>query len=244
MREKQEADVSVLDNVQQLRFVFQPILLVTEEGSEFKRYETLLRYGESTSFPTCLFNDLINSEENCNVLNAWYEKTIEHYLTTYPNVQFSINIDMKQMVYDSTWEMLKKISRFTGRISIELTEFYQLMPEINHQLFIDSMAYFRSLGLGVAFDDVGNGQHSMGFVTQNIHRVDCIKLSLLHFRHLEPELTGMILDVWVKIALDFQVKLVVEGIETQGLSSFMRQRGVHYQQGFLWGVPSAEIKGL
>ena len=172
MSEKKEADVSVFDKVQQLRFVFQPILSVTEKGSEIKRYETLLRYGESTSFPACLFNELISSEENCNVLNAWYEKTFEYFLSTYPNVQFSVNIDMKQMAYDSTWEMLKKISRFTVRISIELTEFYQLMPEVNHQLFIDSMAYFRSLGLGVAFDDVGNGQHSMGFVTQNIHQVD------------------------------------------------------------------------
>ena len=241
MSYQKKAESSAIEMVQQLSLVFQPIMSVDKEGTEIKRYETLLRHGDGSFFPFEIFNTLISSQSSCDALNAWYEKTFEHYLTKYPTLHFNLNIDMKQMAYDSTWRMLKNISRYGKRICIELTEFYQLTTDENRRLFYDAMTYFHSLGMEAAFDDVGNGQHSMSFVTKNIDLVDTVKLSLLHFQHLDPEITSLVLEAWVKVSKNYKVNFVVEGVETKELAAFIKENGIIFQQGYYWGAPSSEL---
>lgn len=241
LSQQKHVDASAIEKVQQLSLVFQPIVSVKQEGTLIKGYETLLRHGDGVFFPFEVFHELTSSEASCDALNAWYEKTFEYYLTKYPEALFNLNIDMKQMKYASTWRMLKHISRYKGRICIELTEFYQVTTEENRRLFYESMNYFRSLGLAISFDDVGNGQHSLSFVTKNIHLVDTVKLSLLHFQHLDSDIMSSVLKIWVKISKTYHVNLVVEGIETMELANFLKERGICCQQGFIWGAPSPNL---
>lgn len=232
---------SVSSKVQHLDLAFQPMLEVTESGHTIKAYEFLLRHQEGDFFPFDIFEELISTEASCNLLNEWYEQHICKYLETYPNTHFSLNIDLQQMLYPSTWTMLKKISQYSQRLSIELTEFYQVSNIEYQSIFPKTMDYIRNLGMKIAFDDVGNGQHSIAFVTSNIHYVDRIKLSLLHFKHMDKETVSILIDLWVKVAQEFDVYFIVEGVEHEALANMLLDKGVNYQQGYYWSAPCTTI---
>ena len=233
-----EAKVDTIqEKVQNLSMVFQPIWQITDTEPEIKTYETLLRYKDGDFFPFEIFNELTSSQENCDILNQWFEEQLTGYLEAHPEKNFSLNIDLQQMQYPSTWKMLLKLSQYKEQMMLELTEFYQISNRLHKRLFDDTMAYIRELGMRVAFDDVGNGQHSISFVTQNIHLVDSVKISLLHLQHLDPMTIGLIIDTWVRIAKLSAVSLVVEGIENEATAKILMERGILFQQGFYFSEP-------
>lgn len=232
---------SISKKIQSLGLAFQPIWEITDSGAVIKSYEILLRYADGDFFPFEIFNELTRTEEACNLLNQWYENKFTYYLNKYPEVIFNLNIDLQQMQYTSTWELLKVLSQFKKRIAIEMTEFYQVSNLEHKRLFFESMAYIRELGMPLAFDDVGNGQHSISFVTKNIHLVDMVKISLLHLEHLDPITVGLNVDIWVRIAKIAKVDLVIEGIENQTTADIMTSRGIIFQQGYFWSKPIQEI---
>lgn len=234
---EEEIFQTIQEKVQNLSMVFQPIWEMTDTGPVIKIYETLLRYGDGDFFPFKVFNELTSCQANCDLLNQWYEQQLTQYLKTHPEKNFSLNIDLQQMQYPSTWAMLLTLSRFKKRMMLELTEFYQVSNLDNKRLFYDTMAYIHELGMQVAFDDVGNGQHSISFVTQNLNLVDSVKISLLHLQHLDPITIGLIIDTWVRIAKIYNVTLVVEGIENETTAKVMSQRGILFQQGFYYSKP-------
>lgn len=227
----------IQEKVQSLSLKFQPIWKMTDAGPELDAYETLLRYADGDFFPFQVFNELTTNEANCDLLNKWYEDTLTAYMDAHPDYMFTLNIDLQQMQYPSTWAMLSTLSRFKDRMLLELTEFYEVSNLANKRLFFESLAYIRNLGMRIAFDDIGVGQHSLGFVTQNIHLVDSIKMSLLHMQHLDPITLGMFIDVWVRVAKINNVTFVVEGIENQATADVLIQRGIIYQQGFYYSEP-------
>lgn len=230
----EEATLTIQEKVQKLSLVFQPIWEITDGKPELICYETLLRYGDGEWFPIQVFKELTQTQEHCLLLNNWFQENLTRYLEAYPEVRFSVNIDLQQMKHESTKELLLALSPYKDRLLLELTEFYELSNLAHKELFYDSMAYIRDLGMRLAFDDVGNGQHSVSFVTQNIDLVDSIKISLLHLKHLDSETVGMIIDTWVRIASLYQVTLVVEGIDSEELAKDMAERGVIYHQGFYY----------
>lgn len=232
---------SVSSKVQHLNLAFQPMIEVTESGHIIKGYEFLLRYQDGNYFPFDIFEELIATEACCNLLNAWYEQNISKCLLTYPDSYFSLNIDLQQMLYPSTWTMLKKLSEFSKRLSIELTEFYQVSNVEYQSIFPKAMDYIRNLGMKIAFDDVGNGQHSIAFVTSNLHYVDTIKLSLLHFKHIDNETVRLLIDLWIKVAEEFNTYFIVEGVEDEAIVTMLLEKGVHNQQGYYWSAPCKTI---
>lgn len=232
MREKERDELML--GIDQFSLAFQPIVKVSEKGHTIEAYEILLRYQDGDSFPFEIFEKAINSKECCDHLNAWYEQQIMACLETYPETKFSLNIDFQQLVYVSTWDLLKSLSQYQGRMNIELTEFYQVNNSDHRDVFLKAMNYIKELGMKISFDDVGNGQHSVAFVTENIQHVTSCKLSLLHFNHLEETTAAVLVDLWVKISADFDIKLIVEGVEDKEMADMLTEKGVVYQQGFYW----------
>ena len=234
----------LLSKIEQLSLAFQPMVEVTTSGHTIKAHEILLRYRDGVFFPFQIFEELIASEESCNLLNQWYEQQISDCLETYPDTCFSLNIDFQQLLYPSTWDFLKSVSQYKQHLGIELTEFYQVTNSEHRALFLKAMNYIQDLGMKIAFDDVGNGQHSIVFVTENIQFVKSCKLSLLHFKHLEAETTALIIELWIKIAKEFNVHLVIEGVEDEAAAKMLCDKGVKYQQGFYWAEPISKKKIL
>lgn len=228
---------TIFSKIEQLDLAFQPMIEVTTAGHDIKAYEILLRYQDGDYFPFQVFEELTATENNCNLLNQWYEKKLCYCLKAYPETHFSLNIDLQQLLYPSTWDLLKVFSRYNQRLSIELTEFYQVSNVEVKDLFYNAMAYIHELGLQVAFDDVGNGQHSIAFVTKHIHLVNRCKLSLLHFKHLEIETMELLIDLWVRVVKELNSQLVVEGVEDEETAKMLIKKGVFNQQGYYWSAP-------
>lgn len=238
----EKSSKAIHEKIQKLAMVFQPIWKITpNEAPVIKTYELLLRYGEGVFFPIEVFNELTDNQVSCDELNLWYEKKLTEYLETYPESYFNLNIDMKQMRYQSTWDLLANLSHFKHRLCIELTEFYQVSTSETKRLFDETMVYIRKLGLDAAFDDVGNGIHSVSFVSKNIHHVNSIKISLLNLLHLDPETMGLVIDVWVRVAKVYGVSFIVEAVETKEMADLMTSRGIMYQQGFYWSKPLTSL---
>ncbi len=101
----------------------------------------------------------------------------------------------------------------------------------------------RRLGLRTCLDDVGSGTTS--FMSLNELKVDFAKLD---GRIVRGALTNSrdraILHSIVEIARHINTQLVAEQIETKEQLQCLRQLGVRYGQGYLFGRPSADLPGV
>ncbi|MGF7178240.1 EAL domain-containing protein [Azospirillum doebereinerae] len=101
----------------------------------------------------------------------------------------------------------------------------------------------RRMGLRVCLDDVGSGTTS--FLSLNELRVDYAKLD---GRIVRGALTNSrdraILHSIVEIARHINIELIAEQVETDAQLHHLRQLGVRYGQGYLFGKPSASLSNL
>jgi diguanylate cyclase (GGDEF)-like protein len=102
---------------------------------------------------------------------------------------------------------------------------------------IESLKAIRQAGILLAVDDVGFGHsclESLICFEPDVIKLDrrCLRLSL------ENDSKMRTLEKMVKIAVDLGAEVVAEGVETEQDLELLKQVGVKYGQGFLWGIPS------
>lgn len=99
-----------------------------------------------------------------------------------------------------------------------------------------ALCSLRSAGINLALDDFGSGQSSL--VALRDLPFNKIKLDRAFVTHAEtrPE-ERMIMASVTRLARDFGLESVAEGIETQGCFELARELGMDYGQGYLMAEP-------
>ena len=119
------------------------------------------------------------------------------------------------------------------RLTLEITESLSALdvPQI-----CTALCRLRSAGINLALDDFGTGYSSL--VALRDLPFNKIKLDRAFVTHAEsrPE-ERMIMASVTRLARDFGLESVAEGIETQGCFDLVREFGMDYGQGYLMAEP-------
>lgn len=213
----------------------QPIMLCSNINV-IDGYEILLRSKETSCFPEKTFLWFIADDGQNTKLMDYYYKELRELITLKNDIKLSLNLHPQQLVHPSTWKFLDNLAPLRNNLHIELTEHYcRPDPEKSTPDIPLWIAKLKEKGFSLALDDVGCGQNTFELVASNVQNITTIKLSLLKFRELNEEVLLNFLKSWLSLSNHYHLKMVVEGIESESVSTKLKNLGMVYQQGYYHG---------
>jgi len=218
-----------------LYLVCQPIMLCSQTNS-IDGYEILLRSKKLCAFPEKMFLWFIEKEERNAKLMAYYFGELKKLVASHADTQLALNLHPKQLQHPSTWDFLDNISLMRGNVSIELTEHYcEFDPVEGANALQTYISNLKNKGFSLAMDDIGSGQNNFELILRNIQNIHTIKISLLPFRNINEDVMFRFLDSWLNLSNHYHLKMIVEGVESEGISNKLKKLGMVYQQGYYHG---------
>ncbi len=234
----------IIDNAmnnQRMEVYYQPIYSVKEK--RFVSAEALLRlddeeYGHISPeifIPVAEKNGVIHQigtyvlEEVCKFIasDEYKELGVE-----YIEVNLSVTQCMRNHLADEVLEMLEKYHVRPEQINLEITE---TAVANSQNIMAENIKKLTAAGIPFSLDDFGTGY-------SNIRRVATLPLNIVKldktFTDLEdnPKLEIVVKNT-VRMIKDMNMKIVVEGIETESLAKLFSDLECEYIQGFFYSRP-------
>lgn len=152
-------------------------------------------------------------------------------------IQIAVNKSPRQFFSSSDhgdWiSHLKDLGIPAGLLSIEVTEGLLLD---SHGTILDQLATFRNAGIHVALDDFGTGYSAMSYLKR--FELDVLKIDQSFVRDMaEDPKDRAIVEAILAMAHKLGMKVVAEGIETEGQASLLSAAGCDFGQGYLFAKP-------
>jgi EAL domain-containing protein (putative c-di-GMP-specific phosphodiesterase class I) len=151
------------------------------------------------------------------------------------DLQISVNMSPVQFKgYEVGWlEYLSELGLAGRHIVLEITEGLLLNAEQN---VVDRLMMFRDVGIQVAIDDFGTGYSSLAYLKR--FSIDCLKIDRVFVQNLETNASDEVLvEAVIAMAHKLGIKVVAEGIETEGQHNMLAKMGCDYGQGYWYSIP-------
>lgn len=158
---------------------------------------------------------------------------------THPQLKMAINLFADHFSDFATVNDVRHIFSTGGmrysQLVFEVTERYPLPNLARAKLAIKGL---QDLGCKVALDDAGTGHGGLAYL-QTLG-MDQIKIDKLFIDTITSSNTGSpIIDSLIELGRSLSMEIVAEGIETGEQLHYLRNRGVHFAQGYLFAKPLA-----
>ncbi|USP39277.1 EAL domain-containing protein [Acinetobacter sp. XS-4] len=207
--------------------------------------EALLRWHHPTlgSVPT---KDFIPAAENfglmpeigvwvlaqgCKVLQDWSKKAGTKDLTL--SINISADHFMQATFEQTVIGMVQKYEINPSRLILEITENIALNNCVS---MIEKMHFLSKNGIQLSLDDFGTGYSSLSYLQKM--PISQIKIDRSFVQAaLDDKRSNKLVTGIIKIGLDLNLRVLVEGIETTEQFSAFKNNGCTEFQGYLWGVP-------
>ncbi len=177
-------------------------------------------------------------EEVC----AWQKRWIDAGHTPLPVSVNVSQIDIFTIDVPAHFELLRwKYQLPVDVIKIEITE----SAYVGDDAVVDTVRRLREKGYLVLMDDFGSGYSSLNML-RNLN-VDIIKLDAQFLRMNSDDRKGVhILESIVGMARSLEAPIIVEGVETQEETEFIKSLGCRYVQGYFFYKPMSvpDFEGL
>ncbi len=168
--------------------------------------------------------------EACSQLAQWKAEAIG------PR-RVAVNISAHQL---RTAELVLRVAEVLQRhrlahdeLELEITESVAMSDPASA---IEQLEALRDLGVTLAIDDFGTGYSSLAYLKRL--PIQVLKLDRAFVRDIESdENDAAISAATLALAHSLGLKVVAEGIETEGQSRFLREHGCDLLQGYLYGRP-------
>lgn len=241
--------MSLLDLVLQpgaLSVRFQPIFDIRGEKPTPHALECLIRGPKHSTLeaPDLLFEYARRKREESNVDRAAVATIAAAAATVHPESRLHVNVHASTLGRDTSFvQFLRRVFESNAvdlsRLVIEIVEHTDYVEE---KTFLRSLGELRAAGCDIALDDVGSGRANfrMMLVCQpSLLKIDRV---LVQGVSVDPYRRA-ILGSLRKLADDFGIGIVVEGIEVQPDLDTVREMGIEFVQGYLLARPmsSAEL---
>ena len=151
--------------------------------------------------------------------------------------QISINISGVQLQYSNIFETVQEVMSTTGihssELELEVTESYIATNEIRA---IETLGKFRDMGIALAIDDFGTGYSSMSYMQKL--PITHLKIDKVFVDDLPDSKESVaIVRAIIALAKAFDLKITIEGIETQKQLDFFDNDRCDNIQGFIYSKP-------
>lgn len=150
----------------------------------------------------------------------------------------SINLSGQSLddenLYDFVRNELEENSVPGSAICFEITETAAVSNITDAKALISKL---RKLGCRFALDDFGAGLSSFSYLKDL--DVDYIKIDGQFVRGIHEDINRAVILAVQELAQTLFIKTVAEFVEDQPTVDFLKQSGIDYGQGFIWGRPQA-----
>lgn len=241
--------MSLLDRVLQpgaLTVRFQPIYDVRPETPVAHSLECLIRgpHRSTLEAPDLLFEYARRKREEANVDRAAVATIAEAAATVHPESRLHVNVHASTLGRDTSFAaFMRRVFENRGvemnRVVVEIVEHTDYVEE---KAFLRSLSELRAAGCDIALDDVGSGRAN--FRMMLVCQPSLLKIDRVLVQGVATDpYRRAILGSLRKLADDFGIAIVVEGIEVQPDLDTVRGMGIEFAQGFLLARPmtSAEL---
>jgi diguanylate cyclase (GGDEF)-like protein/PAS domain S-box-containing protein len=170
-------------------------------------------------------------ETVCKQLVVWSRIPTMDHLTLAINVS-AHEFNHTQFV-DNIFAMLDRHCIDPRRLVLELTEnvALRLLPET-----LVKMNRLRARGVALALDGFGTGYSSLSYLKEM--PLDLLKVDQKFVRDLLTNpINGCILETILALGRILNLKVIVEGVETEEEKRYLEEHGVQFFQGYLFGRP-------
>ncbi len=230
-----------LESEDQLKLYYQPKLCVAT--GEIRSVEALLRW-HSPERGLLSPADFIAYAEDSGLivpLGRWVMRTAARQAAAWKekklNLRVAINLSARQLASPTIIQDFAEAVRQSGQsqclLDIELTESCLINDTVSAPTIIDQ---FRQLGAQVQLDDFGTGYSSLSQLARL--PLDAIKLdqSFVHSIH-ENAVSQALVRSMIAIGRKLGFSILAEGAETEAEAVYLKDQGVDFIQGYLYGRP-------
>lgn len=222
------------------RLAFQPIVLLADR--EAHHYEALLRPIPTPGTPFDQASEFIALAETVALsedLDWAVVETACDAARAASGARIACNLSGLSIQSPAFRERLctklAAIPEVARRLLVEITETAEIEDEAEARLTVDAL---RALGLPICIDDFGAG--SAAFRYLRAFRIDFVKVDGIYVANaLESERDRGFIAAMVDLARAVGAQVVAERIETEAQAALMRDLGVAFGQGYLFGRPGA-----
>ncbi len=155
----------------------------------------------------------------------------------FPEFSVHVNLSVVQLLQKNAVENIRSIIAGTGvnpsNIVLEITESFAINDMDRVLNIVEGL---KELGPGIALDDFGTGYSSLNYIKQlplNVIKVDKTFIDDI----VENDYAKAFVKLIVDLSKTIGTKIVVEGVEWQKQYDVLKELGVDYIQGFLFGKP-------
>jgi diguanylate cyclase (GGDEF)-like protein/PAS domain S-box-containing protein len=161
-----------------------------------------------------------------------------------PMRQVSVNLSPRQFAkgrIDKTWlEHIESLNADPRSIAIEITEGLLLDDRMD---IMEKLARFGMAGMQVALDDFGTGYSAMAYLKK--FPIDYLKIDRSFVRDIETDPNDRaIAEAIVVMSRKLGLKVIAEGVETEGQRAILDAVGCEYVQGYLYAKPMRDADFL
>ena len=220
-----------------IRPVYQPIMDLADGAPRLVGFECLSRGPQGTNFESArvLFEYVRLKREETLVDRACVTAALAA-APRHPALQLMVNVHASTLGRDHDFpDFLCAAAAANGIACANLTvEIVEHAPPWDSIGFGGALERLRANGMRVSLDDVGLGQSNFKMILDV--RPDYLKLDRYFVAACDvDDARQAVIDTVARLAAHFGSEVVAEGVESTAVVEALRQRGVRYMQGFLFG---------
>ena len=166
----------------------------------------------------------------CEQLRAWHA-------AGWPQLRMAINLSPRQF-QDAGLAMviergLAALGCDPGLLELEITESVLLRHTATT---LETLEALHALGVRMAIDDFGTGYSSLSYLRR--YSIDTLKIDRSFVHDVPGDADDSALaSAIIVLAQSLKLDVIAEGVETEAQRDFLRARGCHQMQGYLFSRP-------
>jgi len=228
----------------QFEVYYQPIIDITS-GRAIKA-EALLRWQhpELGMVPPDRFIPIAEETDLIQEIGAWVFREAANTVKLWHELeqgdgvpQISVNMSPRQFIKDggvrAIIDYLQAMDLNPSYLVVEITEGLLLDDSM---AITEKLELLRAAGIQLSLDDFGTGYSAMAYLKK--FNIDYLKIDRSFVRDLETDPGDRaIAEAIVVMAHRLGLKVIAEGVETEGQLALLAEAGCEYVQGYLYAKP-------